>query len=148
MTCCVLLQSDTTEDDRRLSNTAVDILGHLAQDQRPESQQVFSRDSLGQAFSNATLCLLSSARVLVFTTCVCQQAQARSTERMSQNDFLTSAWLLCGCWYDCLTCIVPCKHHSNACFVCLPHYNSHADGSSKTQLVVTRWSVCDTMVRL
>ncbi len=51
MTCCVLLQSDTTEDDRRLSNTAVDILGHLAQDQRPESQQVFSRDSLGQAFS-------------------------------------------------------------------------------------------------
>ncbi|DBB07428.1 TPA: hypothetical protein ACH3X3_008910 [Trebouxia sp. C0006] len=40
-------QSDVSEDDRRLSNTAVDILGHLAQDQRPEHQQLFSRDSLG-----------------------------------------------------------------------------------------------------
>ena len=45
----MLLQSDTSEDDRRLSNTAVDILGHLAQDQGPERQQVFSRDSLGRA---------------------------------------------------------------------------------------------------
>ena len=47
----MLLQSDTSENDRRLSNTAVDILGHLAQGQGPERQQVFSRDSLGRAFS-------------------------------------------------------------------------------------------------
>ncbi len=61
MTYCVLLQSDVSEDDRRLSNTAVDILGHLAQDQRPEHQQLFSRDSLGRAFSvqpSACHCLL------------------------------------------------------------------------------------------
>ncbi len=59
MTYCILLQSEMTEDDRRLSNTAVDILGHLAQDQGPERQQVFSRDSLGQAFPvQPSACLL------------------------------------------------------------------------------------------
>ena len=46
---CLLLQSNMTEDNRRLSNTAIDILGHLAQDQGVERQQMFSRDSVGAA---------------------------------------------------------------------------------------------------
>ena len=41
------LQSNMTVDDRRLSDTAVDILGHLMPNQGVEHQQVFSRDSLG-----------------------------------------------------------------------------------------------------
>ncbi len=75
MTCCILLQSGISEDERRLSNTAVDILGHLAQDQGAERQQVFSRDSLGQAFSvqhSACHCLLLCSFLL---ECVCQHAQ-------------------------------------------------------------------------
>ena len=36
-----------TVDDRRLSDTAVDILSHLMPDQGVEHQQIFSRDSLG-----------------------------------------------------------------------------------------------------
>lgn len=56
MTYGILLQSGMTEDDRRLSNTAVDILGHLAQDQGLERQQVFSPDSLGRAFSAQPSC--------------------------------------------------------------------------------------------
>ena len=41
------LQSIFTEDNRRLSDTAVDILSHLTQEQGGEQQQMFSRDSLG-----------------------------------------------------------------------------------------------------
>lgn len=41
------LQSTMTEDNRRLSDTAVDILTHLVPDQGAEQEQIFSRDSLG-----------------------------------------------------------------------------------------------------
>ena len=62
----LLLQSDMTEDNRRLSNTAIDILGHLPQDQGVEHQQLFSRDSVGAVYAvkaySALQCTTESQR--------------------------------------------------------------------------------------
>ena len=74
-----LLQSNMTEDNRRLSNTAIDILGHLTQDQGVEHQQLFSRDSVGAG------CVVKAYSALQYTT-------------ESQR----ACWVSCMCSLHCL----------------------------------------------
>ena len=48
----LLLQEELRQGDRRISDTAIDILGSLAHDQGVEHQTLFSRDSVGPPHSN------------------------------------------------------------------------------------------------